>query len=67
MNSKSAWRNWAKEKRAQLDSQQLSEALVSQLLNSSLLSKHQHILLYMAFGDEISLERLQQNVSENAS
>lgn len=60
---KAEWRGWAKEVRAQLDTLTLSKDVVLQLEHALLYRHAEHILIYLAFGDEIDLSTLPDKYS----
>lgn len=55
---KTEWRRWAKETRAQLDAPTLSQEVVRQLEGWPLYQQAEHVLTYLAFGDELELSGL---------
>lgn len=56
--SKTEWRTWAKATRAQLDIPVLSNSVVAQLERWSPYRRAEHVLTYLAFGDELELSGL---------
>lgn len=56
--SKAEWRRWAKATRSQLDTRALSAHAVKQLGRCSLYTRAEHVLTYLAFGNEIDLSGL---------
>ena len=58
IQSKAEWRRWAKVKRSQLDTQVLSEHAVKQLEHCPLYRQTEHVLTYLAFGNELDLSGL---------
>lgn len=54
-HSKTEWRRWAKATRAQLDTAFLSKEAVKQLELWSPYRRAEHVLTYLAFGDELDL------------
>lgn len=56
--SKTKWRRWAKETRAQLDVPALSKDVVTQLELWPPYRRAEHVLTYLAFGSELDLSRL---------
>lgn len=57
---KAEWRRWAKATRAQLDIPVLSQVVQMQLERHPLYRRAEHVLTYLAFGDELSLSGLAQ-------
>ncbi len=55
---KTEWRTWAKATRAQLDTATLSEEAVKQLERWPPYRQAEHVLTYLAFGDELGLSGL---------
>ena len=55
---KQQWRKWAKEVRSNLEPDLISEQVVEHLTSWYVFKKAEHILMYLAFGSEISLEAL---------
>ena len=55
---KQQWRKWAKEVRSNLEPDLISKQVVEHLISWSVFKKAEHILIYLAFGSEISLEAL---------
>jgi len=56
--TKRAWRAWAREVRAGLDIPALSAEITAHLLNWPTFRAAEHVLIYLAFGSEVSLEGL---------
>lgn len=56
--TKAEWRRWAKATRAQLDIPRLSAAALAQLEAWSPYRRAEHVLTYLAFGDELELSGL---------
>ena len=55
---KAEWRRWAKATRAQLDTAALSDEAVKQLERWPPYRQSEHVLTYLAFGDELELSGL---------
>jgi len=55
---KSEWRRWARETRARLDTHRLSAAVLAQLVAWPPYRCAEHVLTYLAFGDELELSGL---------
>jgi 5-formyltetrahydrofolate cyclo-ligase len=59
--SKKTWRDWAKAKRSTLDMELLSKEVEATISSSSLYKDAQHILSYLAFGNELKLSHLHKD------
>jgi 5-formyltetrahydrofolate cyclo-ligase len=63
-DSKEVWRRWAKHLRSQVTSATLDYEIVKALRGSELYQNASHVLSYLAFGSEINLAALHQDVSK---
>jgi 5-formyltetrahydrofolate cyclo-ligase len=63
-NSKEVWRRWAKQLRSHLASPTLDYEIVKALRGSERYQEARHILSYLAFGSEIALTALHQDVGK---
>lgn len=62
--SKDDWRNWAKHIRAGLNKDALSSSVTNHLQNWSTYQAAKHVLIYLAFGSELTLQALPQDKSK---
>jgi 5-formyltetrahydrofolate cyclo-ligase len=63
-DSKQSWRRWAKQSRSQIVQSTLDYEVIKALRHSELYQNANHVLSYLAFGSEINLAALHQDMNK---